>query len=214
MGLHCPELPQQWKGENNAHLRGWLGGFSERIHVIYSRTIVLFFSLTSVMLCGNHFRVRPLASMRSASGEINQVSSFGVKVLSSHISKACSPYSFSTIQEGASSDISWEVTCFWELLSSLFQGEGGEWSLARALDLQPVGLLPGSSGFRTHPSLALSHLEGILIGTSWPQEVTSHLSYCSKVVINSIEAEWWRGEGCRHWSQTNWVWFLDQPLSS
>lgn len=136
------------------------------MHVIYSITVVLFFSLTSVMLCGNHFRVRPLASTRSASGEINQGSSFGVKVLSSHISKACSPYSFSTIQKGASSDVSWEVTCFWELLSSLFQGEGGEWSLARALDLQPVGLLPGRSGFRTHPSLALSHLEGILIGTS------------------------------------------------
>ena len=73
---------RQWKGEQ-CPFSGWLGEFIEMVHVRYSITVVLFFSLTSVMLCGDHWRVRRLHA-RSASGEVNQGSSFGRKVLSSH----------------------------------------------------------------------------------------------------------------------------------
>ena len=50
---------RQWNGEQ-CPFSGWLGEFIEMVHVKYSITVVLFFSLTSVMLCGDYWRVRCL----------------------------------------------------------------------------------------------------------------------------------------------------------
>lgn len=92
--------------------------------VKYSMTAVFFLSFTSFVFCGNHFELEA-APTGSASGEMTGGSSFEEKVPSSHISKVCSLYSFSTILDEMSSNIIGEVTYFWELLRSLFQGGQG-----------------------------------------------------------------------------------------
>ena len=181
------------------------------VHVKYSITVVLFFSLTSVMLCGDYLRVRCLQVQDLQGGRLIR----GVLLEGRCyvlISKACSFYSFSIIQE-------WGILRH-KLGRHMFLGafeftlEGP--SLAGALDPPPVSLLPGSSDFRNHPSLALTHLRNP-DGHILTPRGDRHLSCCFTVVISvsiRIEAQWWRDEGCRHWSQTSWVWFLGQPLSS
>ena len=144
---------QQWNGEQ-CPFSGWLGEFIEMVHVKYSITVVLFFSLTSVMLCGDYLRVRCLQVQDLQGGRLIR----GVLLEGRCyvlISKACSFYSFSIIQE-------WGILRH-KLGRHMFLGafeftlEGP--SLAGALDPPPVSLLPGSSDFRNHPSLALTHLK-------------------------------------------------------
>lgn len=79
-----------------------------------------FFSLPSVLLQGNHFRRLEVCKWRNC-----WQSSFGRKMLSSHISEVCNPYSFSTVQDGAALGVHGESHVPGSILSSIFQGGAG-----------------------------------------------------------------------------------------